>query len=215
MASKQSSKAGAMGWLGDLEKNAHAVLLQIEALTGQLTAGSGSGAAVDRVLDLLIQQVLPRLDAEEAVLFPAVANALQQPEATAALRAEHVEIRRLVEVLGTVGNNSHHKRLSRGEAARLRRNLDALRGLLGRHLQEEESMCCRALCGTPGPDEAAALLRAMADAEERARHGIVLVALPWRDPTEAIALRPNPRATRPLVFRLADLGRKLKEEGET
>ncbi|PZR98994.1 MAG: hypothetical protein DLM67_04715 [Candidatus Nephthysia bennettiae] len=211
MVNKQSSKARTSDCLEDLEQDAHAVILQIEALDARLVAGPGSAAPIDRVLDLLIQQVLPHLHAEEAVLFPAVEDALQQPEATTALRVQHAELMRLVEELGMLSNNAQPERLHGAEMGRFHRNLDALRGLLSRHLQEERAVCGRALCDTLGPDEIAGLLRAMAEAEERARQDIVLVALPWRDPTEAVALRPNPRATQPLVFRLVDLERKLKE----
>jgi hypothetical protein len=61
------------------------------------------------------------------------------------------------------------------------------------------------LCGILTGDQIEVLLRAMADEKERARHRILQVAMPWREPTEAFALRPNPRATKPLLFIVSDL----------
>lgn len=192
--------------LESLESEGQVVSQQIQALAAPLAAGPVPSAQVEQILNLLVQKLLPRFQAEEAVLLPAIDNALEKPGASAGLRAQHAKIRGLVELLGTFGNTSGPGGLHGGESAPFRRHLAALCELLSRHL-DEEGRVCRQFCATLAPGQLAVLIPNLQKAEQCARQHIVLVALPRRESTEGFALRSNRRATTALVFTLADLDR--------
>lgn len=96
-------------------------------------------ARVDALVRFLDEEVLPHASAEEAVLYPAVGEALGAPGAVAAMARDHVEIRRFVERL------RHHRyellsQLLPAARLELEQDLYGLHAVLSLHLAKEEEL---------------------------------------------------------------------------
>lgn len=113
--------------------------------------------AVDGVLAFLEQEVIPHADAEDAVLYPAVARLLGAPLSTATMRRDHEEIRRLTAEL------RHHRRelataLHLSAVREVRRLLYSLHAVLALHVAKEEEVYFPLLDAELGAEEADGLL---------------------------------------------------------
>lgn len=94
---------------------------------------------MDAAVDFLVDDLLPHFAAEEAVLYPAIAELLGRPEAVATMTRDHEEIRRLV----------HQLRRHRDELAGqllavarhlVQRDLYVLHALTALHIAKEEEL---------------------------------------------------------------------------
>ncbi len=136
-----------------------------------------SAAQLDRDLDevyaFLAHHLLVHAQAEEAVLYPTVQEALGSPDATRTMRRDHVEVGRYVEELGRLKADLHHKRPSGAQAADLRRVLYGLYALLKLHFAKEEEVYLPILDRYLTPETAQTMFEKMEDAAAKARQAVV------------------------------------------
>lgn len=120
---------------------------------------------VEAALEFLQDDLLPHAAAEEAVLYPAVAEVLGSPEATATMARDHEEIRRLVRELRRHADElaSQVLPVARHELVRV---LHGLHAVVGLHLAKEEELYLPLLDHQLDGDSAADLLRSMRAAAE-------------------------------------------------
>jgi iron-sulfur cluster repair protein YtfE (RIC family) len=89
------------------------------------------GALVSRILGFLRDTLLPHADEEERTLYPAVAELLRNPEATATMTRDHVAIRARVVELASVPET---------DVERLQELLYGLYALISVHIWKEEQL---------------------------------------------------------------------------
>lgn len=115
---------------------------------------------VDMSIAFLEQELLPHAAAEDAVLYPAVAELLGSPAATDTMRRDHDEIRRLAADLrrhrAELGTAVHPAAV--GEVRRL---LYALHAIISLHVAKEEELYLPLLDADLSDAEAEALLHRM------------------------------------------------------
>ncbi len=85
----------------------------------------------------LREQLIPHMDAVEAAVYPSLERIMNDREASAPMRHEHEEIRRLVARLGEIIDRGEAA-VDRGAVLALRRQMLRLHVLLKTHLDEEE-----------------------------------------------------------------------------
>ncbi|NUP50285.1 MAG: heavy metal translocating P-type ATPase [Catenulispora sp.] len=128
-----------------------AVLDRMRAVADDL-ADQPTDAALGRVRQLhrdLVEDVLPHEEAEEELLYPAMAEALGGVDPMATMSRAHVEIQSQIRALG---NLVRRRDLGAADIAELRLVLYGLYAVLRLHtLQEEESYL--SLADVPGPAE--------------------------------------------------------------
>jgi hypothetical protein len=102
------------------------------------TVGVVAGVAALRELERgLRERLLPHMDAVEAAVHPTLERIMDDREASAPMRHEHEEIRRLVAKLGDI-IDSIDDGIDRASVLMLRRVMLRLHVLLRTHLDEEE-----------------------------------------------------------------------------
>jgi iron-sulfur cluster repair protein YtfE (RIC family) len=115
---------------------------------------------LDATIEFLERELLPHADAEDAVLYPAVARALGSPDATATMTRDHQEIRHLVVELRR-HRDALTSEVAPAAAFEVRRLLYALHAIIGLHVAKEEELYVPVLDRALSDDEAAALLHEM------------------------------------------------------
>ncbi len=108
-------------------------------------------AAVGRILEFLRDSLVPHAEAEERVLYPAVASLLGNPEATATMVSDHRAIVARIEALAATGAE---------DVDRLQELLYGLHALLILHFHKEEDDYLPLLEGRP-EEEVAAIFERM------------------------------------------------------
>ncbi|WP_225830436.1 hemerythrin domain-containing protein [Streptomyces sp. NK08204] len=96
------------------------------------------GTALAGLHTFLAEHLIPHAEAEERVLYPAVARAMGAAEATATMSREHVEIGRLAGELDILRATVHE--LDERRKAALRRVLYGLYTLVKVHFAKEEEI---------------------------------------------------------------------------
>ena len=94
-------------------------------------------AELQELEQALREMLVPHMDAVEAAVYPTLERIMNDREASAPMRLEHVEIRRLVECIGAIVDCADTK-LDRGSVLALRRVMLRLHTLLRAHVDEEE-----------------------------------------------------------------------------
>lgn len=120
---------------------------------------------IDAALDFFHGELLPHAAAEEAVLYPAVAELLGAPQATDTMRRDHTEIRRLVRELQRHAEEvgSPVLPLARHELVRV---LHALHDVVSLHLAKEDELYLPLLAHHLDEERTTALLHSLRGATE-------------------------------------------------
>jgi hemerythrin-like domain-containing protein len=148
-------------------RDEHAHLLpHIEALREVADGIGESGTEVLRqevsgVVSFLTDHLIPHAQAEDAVLYPVVAEAIGAPEATATMRRDHVEVSRLTGELVALRPQLTGATLEPATATALRRLLYGLYALVKVHFAKEEEIYLPILDRHLSPEDAKALFVAM------------------------------------------------------
>lgn len=119
---------------------------------------------VDDAYRFLTEHLLPHAEAEERVLYPAVAEAMGAPEATRTMSRDHAEIGRLIQELGEIRAGLAEAELDPVRARALRRVLYGLYTLVMVHFAKEEEVYLPLLDRRLTPEQASELLAAAAEA---------------------------------------------------
>ncbi|MFF9059446.1 hemerythrin domain-containing protein [Streptomyces sp. NPDC101213] len=142
----------------------HIETLRTVADTVGRTTPEELGAALVDLRRFLTGHLVPHAEAEDRVLYPAVARVMGAAEATATMSREHVEVGRLARELDTLHEAMDREGLDDGRQAALRRVLYGLYALLKVHFAKEEEIYLPLLeARLPGP-EAERLLAELAHA---------------------------------------------------
>lgn len=122
--------------------------------------------AVDASYRFLTHHLVPHAAAEDEVLYPVVERVMGAPMATATMRRDHVEVRRLGDELGALRWRLHRTDLLATELATdLRRVLFGLYALVSLHFSKEEEIYFPMLDRSLSIEEADALLAGLTAAE--------------------------------------------------
>jgi iron-sulfur cluster repair protein YtfE (RIC family) len=103
---------------------------------------------LDATIAFLAGHLLVHAQAEEQVLYPAVARALGAPEATATMRRDHAAIRQMTADLAALRRRIDVAHLTTTDARDLRRLAYGLHTLVMVHLAKEEEVFLPALDAT-------------------------------------------------------------------
>ena len=120
---------------------------------------------VEEVHDFLVHHLIPHADAEDRVLYPAVAKVMGAPQATATMSRDHVEVGRLTEELAAL-RAQLDRGLNGALAGDLRRVLYGLSALVKVHFAKEEEVYLPILDAALTPEEAERLFEEMGEAEQ-------------------------------------------------
>jgi len=137
---------------------------------------------LDAVYQFLTHDLIPHAQAEERALYPAVANAMGAPDATATMIRDHEEVVLLTRELGVLRAHLTGVRASDAEVKALRRVLYGLYAILKLHFAKEEEVYLPLLDARLTPDEARAMFEAMEQAAH-SPHATVKPDGPRRDGT--------------------------------
>jgi iron-sulfur cluster repair protein YtfE (RIC family) len=116
---------------------------------------------LDEVLDFLHGHLLPHASAEEAVLYPAVSDAMGAPQATRTMSRDHREVLALAEELTALRARLGTDPIAPQMAKDLRRVLYGLYALVKVHFAKEEEVYLPLLDTSLAPAAAAALFAEM------------------------------------------------------
>jgi hypothetical protein len=151
--------------------------------------------------DLLVDRVVPRLRAEEEVLYPVVGPDVDLKPCG----SEHDRIRALIETVSSLVRRLQTGRCRSRSAERvLRDRLRDLADLLRGHAHEEARICAPVLIRME-EERRGELELAVVESEREARREVRLVLARLPEPTEAVVLRSNPHAGRAFVVELGEL----------
>ncbi len=114
----------------------------------------------------LAHHLLPHAQAEEAALYPVIANVMGAASATATLSRDHVAVHRLTEELGALLAAIRGGRLAPDQVSALRQVLYGLYTLVKVHFAKEEEVYLPLLDSSLTPEDAQSMFEAM----ERAAH---------------------------------------------
>jgi iron-sulfur cluster repair protein YtfE (RIC family) len=117
----------------------------------------------------LRDHLLVHARAEEAVLYPAVEEAMGRPGVTATMIRDHAEIVQLIRELGEIDAAGRAGHWSGEDLRRLRRVLYGLYAILVLHFAKEEEIYLPLLDGQLTPESAARLFTALEQAAAAAR----------------------------------------------
>ena len=120
-------------------------------------------AQLDADLDFLRKHLIVHAGAEDAVLYPAVEQAMGAPGATATMRRDHVEIVRLVDELAALREGFVHDEPT-AQAHALQRVLYGLHAIITLHLAKEEEVYLPVLDERLDAFHAADMFRRMGEA---------------------------------------------------
>ena len=95
---------------------------------------------VDKLYDILINQLIPHAQAEEETLYPAVAKILGTPQATATMSRDHAEVSELTGRLRVLRPQICTSGFDADKTKELRRLLYGLYTLLKLHFAKEEEL---------------------------------------------------------------------------
>jgi iron-sulfur cluster repair protein YtfE (RIC family) len=124
-------------------------------------------AALADIVGFLRGHLVPHAAAEEAVLYPAIEDAMTAPGATATMRADHVEIVARIDRLADTAS-AIEQRWPDAELARdLAHQLVGLSAILQLHFRKEEDVLLPVLDANLDADGAAALFARMGEAAHR------------------------------------------------
>lgn len=123
-----------------------------------------TASRLDDTLAFLSNHLLIHAQAEEEVLYPAVAKAMGAPEATATMLCDHAAIRQMTTDLRTVREHLGTDRLSDVDVRALHRLLYGLHTLVRVHLAKEEEVFLPLLDATLTDAEARVLYATMEQA---------------------------------------------------
>jgi iron-sulfur cluster repair protein YtfE (RIC family) len=146
------------------------LLPHIESLRAAAEATEGDADTLlpplDEALAFLYRHLIPHAQAEDAVLYPKVEQAMHAPGATATMRRDHVEVVAMTQELqqlreGLGGQPTVAQRRS------LQRVLYGLYAVIRLHFAKEEEVYVPVLDETLTPDEADAMFTAMHKAAHR------------------------------------------------
>jgi iron-sulfur cluster repair protein YtfE (RIC family) len=130
------------------------------------TAAWDRDAAVANIADLvgfLRRHLVPHAAAEEAVLYPAVEDAMGAPGATATMRADHVEIVARIDRLAESGVMVEQRWPDADLARDIAHQLVGLSAILQLHFAKEEDVLLPVLDASLDADAAAALFARMGE----------------------------------------------------
>ncbi|GGL05395.1 hypothetical protein Sme01_63690 [Sphaerisporangium melleum] len=133
---------------------------------GHATPGTLSTALADVQL-FLSDHLIPHAEAEDQVLYPAIARVMGAPEATATMSREHVEVGRLARELDTLRETVDREGLSDERQTALRRVLYGLYTLIKVHFAKEEEIYLPLLDQRLPAPEAEQLFAELAHAHHR------------------------------------------------
>lgn len=117
--------------------------------------------SVDEVHRFLTEELIPHAEAEDAWLYSAVDRLVGEARATATMRRDHVEVRRLTAELAALGDRLSEEGLDAGLARELRRVLYGLYALVSVHFAKEEEVYVPLLEDGLSAEEAHELVQAM------------------------------------------------------
>ncbi len=131
-----------------LRREHRELLPHIEALAsaGDAIGVAGQGeqrAKVHASYTFLKRQLIPHAVAEDKVLYAKVdklIGASGSTRATDTMRRDHVEVGRLTDKLGKLGERLHEGTLTSAQQRELRRTLYALHGIVSLHFAKEEEV---------------------------------------------------------------------------
>lgn len=124
---------------------------------------------LDAAYEFLAYHLMPHAQAEEQVLYPAVAKVLGAPEATATMSRDHTEISRLTAELASLRSQLAEAATYSTLEKALRRVLYGLYTLIKLHFAKEEEVYLSLLDARLPPDDTQRMLAAMARAAQEAR----------------------------------------------
>lgn len=156
-----------MGILTEPLREAHAALQphldELLAVADAIEPGSDAALAerIGAVLAFLREHLLDHAYVEEQALYPVVGRALDDPQATATMRRDHVEIGRLADELSALHARLGEGPLAPGDAHALRRVLYGLHAVVRLHLAKEEELYLPLLEERLSPHQAEELLEAL------------------------------------------------------
>ena len=128
--------------------------------------------SIESRVQFLRDHLMPHAQAEDEVLYPAVAALIGSEDATATMRRDHVEVARLtseLEILRRRLIDDEH--LSSNLAGELRRVLYGLFAVISLHFAKEVEVYVPLLEAGLTPTEADELFRNMRAAHDRITHG--------------------------------------------
>jgi iron-sulfur cluster repair protein YtfE (RIC family) len=134
------------------------------------TPGSALLEGVERAHAFITQHLLPHAEAEDRVLYPAVARLMGAPEATRTMSRDHLAIFRLGDELDTLRSELQGKEPTDAQLRSLRRVLYGLHAVVKLHFAKEEELYLPILETQLGPREMSELLRAMQATDAQAGH---------------------------------------------
>ena len=145
-------------------------------------------AVLTKLVDLLSGEVIPRLSAEEKVLLPLITGGSNSGRP---IVLNHDDVSRLTETLSILSLRRAGK-----DAGRVRATASTLLAVLNAKRQAESILIAR-VRALPVADRPADVLGDQLEAEVRASRACqIFVSEPDRLPTEAWALRDNPKPNR-------------------
>lgn len=145
---------------------------RLRVLADGLTSSSATltiKPRIEEALEFLRGHLVPHAMAEEAVLYPAVEEAMGAPGATATMSRDHVEVVALTDALAGLRSAIRAYGPSTAQILEARRLLYGLYALVGVHLAKEEEIYVPILEARLDATRAADLYRRMEEAAARAR----------------------------------------------
>ncbi|MEN9934363.1 MAG: hypothetical protein RLZZ387_942 [Chloroflexota bacterium] len=122
------------------------------------------------VSKFLVAHLIPHAHAEDAALYPVVAEAMGAPQATATMRRDHVAVGQLTAELEDLQATLGDAPLNHEQASALRRVLYGLYTLVSVHFAKEEEIYLPLLDRHLTPVSARRMFAAMAAAAQAERH---------------------------------------------
>jgi hypothetical protein len=166
-----------------------------------MSSSSQIAAAAPGLVGTLLSNVIPRLEAEQKVLVPALERLGVPPDVITQYCRARPEVGLLAEELSRIADRP--ARRNDVPVASLRRLVRRLADLIRGHAALELDLAREFLEPNGVAQDLDGLISSLTSAQEGARNSILLVAPPAYLPTEAYALRHNPRP--PRIMRLRDL----------
>lgn len=111
----------------------------------------------------LTEQLIPHAEAEDAILYPAIARVMGTPQATATMSRDHVEVHRMTGELGRLAAEG-----ATADLHAVRRVLYGLYALISVHFAKEEEIYVPLLEEALSPEEADWLFHQLGHAAHRA-----------------------------------------------
>jgi iron-sulfur cluster repair protein YtfE (RIC family) len=145
---------------------------RLRVLADGLTSSSATltiKPRLDEALEFLQEHLTPHAMAEEAVLYPAVEEAMGAPGATATMARDHVGVMALTEAMAELRAGIRASGPSTAQILEARRLLYGLYALVGLHFAKEEEVYVPILEAKLDAAGAAALYARMEEAAAKAR----------------------------------------------